>query len=365
MTPVEKQWENLKNDYIRQVKKALSSVKHPRSKEVLEDVRAHLTRRFSELSSEEQTIGNLQTIIIEMGPASDYTDLLEPQIVKHSKKTKKKYFLISGIAAVVIITIAISLIQPQYTKVKADIPSTSTIDKNGRIIDKIDYPFKNDPQAIGAWESVDYVQEIENFKPGIKIFRGNLFLKELFVFEEGKTNRAWKWTKGLFLNPADKTASMYLIKEINGTIYMFFEWKSGDYVFRHLKPSFYVLRKVNKPYVGSRTEDKIDYPFINDPEVIGAWKSVDFVDTQDEFRPSLLQWKGELYLKELVFLPDGKMKNSQDTWTKGLVLNLESKTASRYTIKKINDSTYMFYEWKSGDYTLRGLKPKYYVLKKE
>lgn len=39
------------------------------------------------------------------------------------------------------------------------------------------------------------------------------------------------------------------------------------------------------------------------------------------------------------------------------------KTASQYTIKKINGCNYMFYEWKSGDYTLRGMKPYYYVLK--
>jgi bla regulator protein BlaR1 len=248
---------------------------------------------------------------------------------------------------------------------KADIPQTSTIDEKGRIIDKIDYPFINDPEAIGAWESVDFVQEIEYFKPGVKSFGGDLFLKELFVLEEGKTNWAWRWTKGLFLHPVDKTASKYLIKDIDGTTYMFFEWKSGDYVFRHTKPSFYVLKKVNKPYVESRITDNIDYPFVNEPEIVGTWKSIDFVNTPDEFKPDSLRWKGELILKELVFLPDGKMKNSQDTWTKGLVLDPANKTASRYIIKKIDDSAYMLYELKNGDYIYRGMKPKYYVFKKE
>ena len=35
----------------------------------------------------------------------------------------------------------------------------------------------------------------------------------------------------------------YLIKEIAGSKYMFFEWKSGDYTIRHMKPKYYVLKK--------------------------------------------------------------------------------------------------------------------------
>lgn len=34
------------------------------------------------------------------------------------------------------------------------------------------------------------------------------------------------------------------IKEIEGTTYMFFEWKNGDYVFRGVNPYYYVLKKV-------------------------------------------------------------------------------------------------------------------------
>ncbi len=41
------------------------------------------------------------------------------------------------------------------------------------------------------------------------------------------------------------------------------------------------------------------------------------------------------------------------------------KTASRYELKKIKGRDYMFLEWKSGDYVLRGAKPFYYVLRKK
>ncbi len=248
---------------------------------------------------------------------------------------------------------------------KADIPTTSIIDENGHIVDKVDYLFINDPEALGAWESVDFVENIEDFKPEEKNTKGNFFLKELFLLENGKTNWAFTWTKGLILS--DNTASNYIIKEIAGSKYMFFEWKSGDYTNRRMKPGFYVLKQIpGKVYVESRTVDKIDYPFADDPNVIGTWTSVDYVDEPEQFNPNRRRWRAEdLFLKELVFLPDGKMEPLDDTWTKGLVLDLNNKTASRYIIREIDGTIYMFYEWKSGDYVFRGEKPSYYVLKKD
>jgi bla regulator protein blaR1 len=52
------------------------------------------------------------------------------------------------------------------------------------------------------------------------------------------------------------------------------------------------------------------------------------------------------------------------TWTNGLILDKQYKTASKYEIKEIKGDTYLFYEWKSGDYTIWGMQPGYYVLKK-
>ena len=54
----------------------------------------------------------------------------------------------------------------------------------------------------------------------------------------------------------------------------------------------------------------------------------------------------------------------EENWTKGKVLSKQDKTASGYDLRDINGKTYMFYQWKSGDYTYRGMNPHYYVLKK-
>ncbi len=260
---------------------------------------------------------------------------------------------------------------------EANLPAGSIIDANGRIVDKIDYPFENDPCAIGGWRAVDIVKYVDKFTPGVKSWKGDLFLKELFIMEGGRTNWAFFWTKGLILHSGDKTASEYYIEEIDGAKYMFLERKSGDYVFRHMKPWYLVLVKDDRlTYVEAKTEDKVDYPFVDDPNVIGTWVSVDIVDNIEKFKPGEKQWKGDLYLKQMVMqvdgrtdqsylMQDGKTNQSSLTWTKGLVLNLGMKTASRYLLQNMEGSTYMFFEWKSGDYTILQMKPKYYVLKLE
>jgi beta-lactamase regulating signal transducer with metallopeptidase domain len=265
----------------------------------------------------------------------------------------------------------------------AEIPPTSTINEQGRIVDKVDYPFVNDPKVIGGWKSVDFVQEIDQFNPTEKNWKGDLYLNHLIFEEGGKiTGKILTWTKDLVLS--DDTASKYIIKDIDGSAYMFFEWKSGDYTIRRMKPFYYVLKKVPaeslkfEPMFGKKADipststinedgrivDKIDYPFVNDPQVIGTWKSVDFVGEMEDFKASEKKWKGDLYLKELIFLPNGKTSRPWQTWTKGLVFHSGDKTASKYTIKNIEGSTYMFFEWKSGDYIIRYRKPSYYVLKK-
>ncbi len=111
----------------------------------------------------------------------------------------------------------------------------------------------------------------------------------------------------------------------------------------------------------SKIVDSIDLPFVTDPAVIGTWKSVDFVAMPGQFNPGKKNLEGDLYLKDLTFLGDGKTRGVW-TWTKGVLIHSGDKTASKYEIKRIGDKDYLFLEWKSGDYTIRHMNPKYYVL---
>jgi bla regulator protein BlaR1 len=113
--------------------------------------------------------------------------------------------------------------------------------------DDINIPFKNDPKVIGVWESVDFVDAPENFTPGKKSYSDDLYLKKLVFEAKGKMPEPWrKWTKDYVLSSSGdgNTASAYTIVKLDdGKEYMFVEWKSGDYIFRGKKPSYYVLTK--------------------------------------------------------------------------------------------------------------------------
>jgi hypothetical protein len=111
------------------------------------------------------------------------------------------------------------------------------------------------------------------------------------------------------------------------------------------------------------TKDNIDLPFVNDPQVLGEWESVDFVADMADFNPDRPAWTGKLYLKGLTFLENGKTPQAWWTWTKGVVMHSGDQTASHYEIREIKGARYLFFEWKSGDVTIAGMKPHYYVLK--
>jgi len=231
MTQKNRLWEDIKTQYLEQVRKALSSGKHPRSKEILEDIRSHLDRRFAELEPSQQTWEDFQKIILEMGPASDYSEFLESGVPSPRKKSLLYYLLLTAfVAALTILLLGI------FLRVREPPQSTTA--------EKIDYAFVNDPQAVGKWQSVDFVQKIENFDPAVRAWPGDLYLKELVISENGTTSEFWTWTKGWIINPIGRTAAKYLIKEIGGSTYMFIEWKSYDYATTKRPPYYYVLKKI-------------------------------------------------------------------------------------------------------------------------
>ncbi|MFI5349153.1 MAG: hypothetical protein ACHQ2Z_06395 [Elusimicrobiota bacterium] len=236
--------------------------------------------------------------------------------------------------------------------------------------DNVDVPFVDDPSVVGAWESVDFVESPDRFDPSSRRFEGELFLHDLVFLKDGKTAESWlAWTKGSLLNLGDKTAGRYEVKKIGGNEYLFVEWKTGDYILRHEKPQYYVLKRRDgapaaKAASTARLQDDIDLPFVDDPAVAGAWRSVDFVDEPGQFDPARRRYPDDLPLKELVFLPKGRTTQGWWTWTKGVLIHHGDRTAAKYFIKAMGGAEYMFLEWKSGDYTIRHMKPKYYVLKR-
>ena len=73
---------------------------------------------------------------------------------------------------------------------------------------------------------------------------------------------------------------------------------------------------------------------------------------------------GEMTIRTMKDGESAEFSNPSITWTSGLVVNKLNKTASKCEIKDIDGETFMFYQWKAGDYIHRGMKPSYYVLRK-
>lgn len=118
--------------------------------------------------------------------------------------------------------------------------------------------------------------------------------------------------------------------------------------------------------------DNVDMPFVSDEEILGKWVYAGFVSSKDAF--SLNAEPQPAYLLTIDFQPDGSvvMKSNDTaiiatvfTWTKGFITNKQEKTCSAYEFKVIDGIKYLIFEWKSGDYTYRGMEPWYYVLKRE
>lgn len=109
MTSQSKAWKDIQAEYLDKVETALSSVKHPHIAEILEDVQSHLDQRFMALAPDEQTRHSFQAIIEQMGPASDYTELLSQNTVASQRRALPKHMLLASLAIAII---AVALLLP-------------------------------------------------------------------------------------------------------------------------------------------------------------------------------------------------------------------------------------------------------------
>ena len=75
-------------------------------------------------------------------------------------------------------------------------------------------------------------------------------------------------------------------------------------------------------------------------------------------------WTGGFAFERLNFLADGHTSGPWD-WSKGYLWHPGDKVEGKYEIRDLGGTKYLFMEWMSGDVTIRGQKPWYYVLQKE
>ena len=122
-------------------------------------------------------------------------------------------------------------------------------------IDNTNLPFINDKNIFGVWECVDYIKDINDFDVlNTYTLPPEPYLTALKFLSHGEVQISIKgrklditsftWTKDYIINKSDETCVSYVIKNINGEDYLFFEWKDGSYSYKYEQPNFYVLRRV-------------------------------------------------------------------------------------------------------------------------
>lgn len=216
--------------------------------------------------------------------------------------------------------------------------------------DMINKEFINDEQVIGKW----------------KIINKNEFpLDEIYFLPNGKGYWVFEnWTKNYLkidnvyhrYEIIDDQLLLY-IKDLNGDVGKIVKYKNVNHI-RYTQDEI-------------KNKDNVDYTFEIDEDVIGTYEAISYVDDIDlNFK---LTNKETLYLNEIIFIKDGTLiyetidgKVINDLhWTKGRVIdNVCDFTSSMYKIIHKDDQTYLFFEWKNGDYIYGKRKPKYYVFLK-
>jgi len=117
--------------------------------------------------------------------------------------------------------------------------------------DRIDLPFTEDSCVIGRWRAVNFVSSPDAFDPAAPV-RQKLFFSNVTFYENGDVESVYgdrtvrgdtmqTWTRGYILRKWNSTACAYCLRVIDGTAYLFIEWKSGDYIWGGQAPKYYVF----------------------------------------------------------------------------------------------------------------------------
>jgi hypothetical protein len=128
---------------------------------------------------------------------------------------------------------------------------------------------------------------------------------------------------------------------------------------RIINPAEFIVMVRKSP----RADKKSDGLTAVSQNPVGKWQTVDFVRQIDAFIPDIKTWQDEFAFKDLEFMGGGKTSGVW-TWRAGVLVHPDSRTSGKFVIKEIDESTYMFLEWITGNVTKRGQKPSYYVLKR-
>ena len=230
-------------------------------------------------------------------------------------------------------------------------------------------PFINDKEAIGKWKLIGisnteqeaYRQEFDNTI--------RFEFKNLYLMENGQKYWVISWTKGTIYIRGQENS--YTIK--NDTMYVKILYPDDN--------SLYMVAVYEKENDYKYTIDEITYKdkfsgyYKEDYCAIGFWKTVDFIDSIENFnyKETKKEKDEEYIIKQITINPDDQTINIKKadneyetaTYTKGYILNLQrNNTLCKYEYKKVNGREFLIVESKSDDYCFNKKIDGYYVFEK-
>lgn len=273
--------------------------------------------------------------------------------------------------------------------VEFKLPVVKLGDYDNSYREEINLPFVNDEDAIGHWEMADFLPCREMFHPQKqKSALIKDFARGLYFLPEGERYWCFAWTKGLLLSdsgyPHRKNQNPYTIEKIGGETYMFIDFKGPNY-YRGGRTDTLVFRKLDSRAYRKEeimiTDEIPDLP-ADDSSILGNWKVCGLVRPAEIFDPHdpcpVIPYDA-LYWRTAEFLEGGGMRNSFKNqedgslhtdapnvwrWVTGYVICNPRPTTSRYMIRRIENTDYLFVQWKSGDYSFAGDEPYWYVFRR-
>ena len=259
-------------------------------------------------------------------------------------------------------------------------------DEGGKALPNIlNIPFTDDPEVVGKWELCGMLRDEKDLSSTVMLPPEERLFQEIIFMPGGAPVWSYFWTKGIFYITSGKhgsaVANPYRTVRQDGAHYMiiYFMLSNGadsnkalPVLYRQIDTIAYSEDQM-RPYI-----DRVDYPFVEDPAVSGAWSVVDFVRHAEDFDPAhQCSPKKRLSIVEMQFLPrgiclkftrseaNGKKMSWGVNYTKGLVLNRTNMTAEEYIIKTFDGKEYLLVQHKSGDYAFGGYEPYWYVFERK
>ena len=242
------------------------------------------------------------------------------------------------------------------------------------------FEFENDPDVVGKWQIIGEYLVSEDFFSEMH-FEERIFtrrMNHIYFLPDGENYWCFEWTRGITRRDNDRFVNDYTLRKIGNELYMFVDLKSYYYR-RGGRTTVLVLKRLDNVSYEKKDIARVDELsdiFVNDEKVIGSWKSVDFVRHIEDFSTDSPSCKFDLFFERVEFFENGRMKSSFSNgdimenpylqeWTCGTVKNRRMGTASAYVIRELEGESYLFLEWKSGDWIFGGIDCSYYVFKKE